>query len=389
MKGDFLGFSFDGVHSSRLNITRVSDGDRYSEELYPDLEDNTLAMPGRDGEFYFGSNFKSKPFSIKFAFDGITERNLRQIQKLFSIKKPCKLVFDERPYKVYMAKISGPIELEYVCFDEPKREVGPARDGVRRTTRIEVEPVIDEETGEPIIDEETGEPATQEVRYRDIEQVMPYVQLEGTERIYKGEGTIDLVCTYPFARSQFKTLDEYTDYTNVLEWQNSSGILTADEYNAWGLDQPHLTSEIAGYNAYIPVYNAGDIDAPFYLFIPYTNNGDYSYGTITPNSGDNILIDMDNSSLIIRPITSRKHRISENGIIINTNNHLIEGVVCNSITDGWTTTGEIYNNYIAGGDFGKIECLDFDLNTTSGRQEIRLNCSNADRVQIAYNYLYY
>lgn len=362
MKGDFLGFSFDNIHSSDLNIIRVSNGDRYDENLYPDFEDNTLAMPGRDGEFYFGSNFKSKPISVKIAFDGITERNFRQIQKLFSTRKPCKLVFDERPYKVYTAKIAEPIQLEYICFDESKK-----------IASTEPQP------GLRIIRDNGWE----------RESIYPYIRESGKQRIYKGEGTIDFVCTYPFAKSQFKTLDEYTDYSNVLEWQDSSGILSATEYNNWGLDTVQLSSDASGYNAEIPVYNAGDIDAPFYLFIPYTNNGSHSFGTIAPDSGEYILIDMDNASLVLRPIESRKHLISENGIIINTNNHLIEGVVCHSIEDGWTTTGEIYNNYIAGGDFGKIECNDFNLSTDRGRQKIRLNCANAAGVQIAYNYLYY
>ena len=34
MKGDFLGFSFDGIHCSTLGITHVSSSDRYEEELY-------------------------------------------------------------------------------------------------------------------------------------------------------------------------------------------------------------------------------------------------------------------------------------------------------------------------------------------------------------------
>ena len=34
MKGDFLGFSFDGIHCSKLGITHVSSSDRYDEDLF-------------------------------------------------------------------------------------------------------------------------------------------------------------------------------------------------------------------------------------------------------------------------------------------------------------------------------------------------------------------
>jgi len=37
--GDFLGFSLGGIHSSQLNITRVSNNDRYIENLTPAFKD--------------------------------------------------------------------------------------------------------------------------------------------------------------------------------------------------------------------------------------------------------------------------------------------------------------------------------------------------------------
>lgn len=369
MKGDYLGFSFDGHHSSSLNIVRVSDGDRYKEELFPELENNSLAIPGRDGEFYFGSNFKSKTISIDIAFDRMTEVNFRKMQRLFSVKKPCKLIFDEKPYKVYTAKIEEPIELEYICFDEPYSYEGEEQDGIRVISR----------EGDTIIREKITPIITDSSR---------------TQRIYKGEGTISFICFSPFAKSQFKTLEEYENYNNIEEWAAASGILAQEEYVNRGLDVVHIvtpeeaqTQEFVGYNAYIPVYNAGDIDASFYLYLPYSIVGSYNYGQLEPDSGEEILIDMDDASLVLNPFTSRKHMISENGIIINTNNHLIEGVVYN-LDGSWTTTGEIYNNYIVGGDFGKILCTDYNLDNRI-RQSIKINCKTAAGARVSYNYLYY
>jgi len=39
--GDFLGFQLGNIHSSQLNITRVSNGDRYTENLTPNFTDTT------------------------------------------------------------------------------------------------------------------------------------------------------------------------------------------------------------------------------------------------------------------------------------------------------------------------------------------------------------
>jgi len=32
---DFVGFTFNGIHSSELNVVRVSDSNRYTEDLLP------------------------------------------------------------------------------------------------------------------------------------------------------------------------------------------------------------------------------------------------------------------------------------------------------------------------------------------------------------------
>ena len=57
IKGDFLGFTYNGIHSSELGIFRVSDGSRYTENLLPTIQDKTVQVPGADGTYYFGSYF--------------------------------------------------------------------------------------------------------------------------------------------------------------------------------------------------------------------------------------------------------------------------------------------------------------------------------------------
>lgn len=121
MKGDFLGFSFDGIHCSQLGITHVSSSDRYDEDLFPEVKDKTIEIPNNHGEYYYGSTYGTRTFEINIAYDSITEKQFRNIRRLFGTRKICELIFDERPYKVYYAKLESPIEMSYVCFDEPKR----------------------------------------------------------------------------------------------------------------------------------------------------------------------------------------------------------------------------------------------------------------------------
>ena len=45
LKGDYIGFTYNGIHSSDLGIIRVSGGDRYEEELLPEIEEITVDVP--------------------------------------------------------------------------------------------------------------------------------------------------------------------------------------------------------------------------------------------------------------------------------------------------------------------------------------------------------
>ena len=117
LKGDFIGFSFNEHRSESLGIVRVSDGSRYNEDLVPTTQDKTVQIPGGDGFYYFGSDYTQKPFTIPIAFDGLTEKQFRELQQVFGTKELGKLVFDERPYKYYMVKSSKP-QLKYICFEQ-------------------------------------------------------------------------------------------------------------------------------------------------------------------------------------------------------------------------------------------------------------------------------
>ena len=210
LKGDFIGFSFNGYRSEDLGIVRVSDGSRYTEDLVPTTQDKTVQVPGGDGFYYFGSDYTQKPFTIPIAFDGLTEKQFRELQQVFGTKELGKLVFDERPYKYYMVKSSKP-QLKYICF---------GKDG---------------------------------------------------ERTYKGEGTLTFTAYYPFAKSAFKFLEKEIEeetgkevyvlrktYSNIEEWAEASGM------KAQGTLDKVPESPIEGVYS-ISVYNAGDLETDFIL----------------------------------------------------------------------------------------------------------------------------
>lgn len=209
LKGDFIGFSFNGYRSEELGIVRVSDGSRYDEDLLPTSQDKTVQVPGGDGFYYFGSDYTQRQFSINIAFDELTEAQFRKLQQVFGTKELGKLIFDERPYKYYMVKSGNP-QLKYICFGK-----------------------------------------------------------EGEPRIYKGEGTLIFTAYYPFAKSVFKFLEKTQKegkevyvlqgtYSNIEEWAEASGMKAQGT-----LDKVPKNPTGGVYS--ISVYNAGDLEADFIL----------------------------------------------------------------------------------------------------------------------------
>ncbi len=116
MMQDFVGFRFGNVHSKDLHILSVANGNRYTLNLLPDPTDNAMDIPGGQGQYYFGQQFKDRHFSLDIAFDNVDEKTLRRMQQLFSTDKPQDLVFDEMPYKTYRVKCEKAPEFKTVCF---------------------------------------------------------------------------------------------------------------------------------------------------------------------------------------------------------------------------------------------------------------------------------
>lgn len=297
LKGDFIGFSFNGHRSEELGIVRVSDGSRYNEDLVPTTQDKTVQVPGGDGFYYFGSNYTQRQFSINIAFDELTEKQLRELQQVFGTKELGKLIFDERPYKYYMVK-SGKPQLKYICFGR-----------------------------------------------------------EGEVRTYKGEGTLTFTAYYPFAKSIYKFLNEYSD-KNKDEWKEASGMKTEKG-----------TYDTVSDNGSIPVYNAGDLEADFILKFSFPVNN-ISIGDIK------ITLSKENVGKVEAFLNLKGFgkKGADTGFQINTKTNLIEGLNAEGLT------GTLYNENITQGDFFKIP----------PREEgYQISVTGAVPTGIVYDYIYY
>ena len=292
MKQDFYGFQFNGVHTSDLNIVRVSDGSRYSENLSPVFQDKTVQMLGSDGTLYWESFDTNKAWAIQVAFDELSEMQYRRLRQVFNGKTMGELIFDELPFKAYTAKVQSSPQFKTICFDTP--------DGAR---------------------------------------------------VYKGEGTINFIAYYPYAKSVHKFLNEFNDYEydNKAQWAAASGMKpTRASYDGTGTT--------------INLYNAGDLETDWQAFYIINSSGS-ALTSISLNGG----VD---GQMVFSSISQKK--TNDAYIRINSRTNLIEGCDSSKIP-----TGSLYNEFLVAGDFFKIPLGESTF------------VSNTDCNEIRYDYLYY
>jgi phage-related protein len=332
-KGDFIGFTFDGIHSSELGIIMTSEGSRFSENLFPTIQDKTTQIPGADGTFFFGSYYTQKQFAIPIAYDDMSEQQIRRLRSLFGDKKIHDLIFDESPYKVYKVKTIGSPNLKYICFSEPPEATSRAL-----TNKTELYGVSNPDT---------------------------------SGRIYKGEGSLSFISYVPFSNSRYKFLDEYTtstvpiwdaSYNNKDEWKDTSRMVNSTTSVSSGgstyiIDNYDFKYTQGGTTQYLSpgnilVYNAGDIDTHFKIFL-YFESGQFPGCVLGTNNSDYF------GKMTVKDFTLAS---GDNGICINTKLNLIEGVKytfgSNDSVTSIEQTGTIYNKYITDGDFFKIKPME-------------------------------
>jgi hypothetical protein len=355
IKGDFLGFTFDGIHSSELGIFRVSDGNRYTENLLPTIQDKTTQVPGADGTYFHDSFFTQKQFNLSVAFDDLSETQLHRLKQVFGDKKIHNLILDEVPYKVYKVKITGTPNLKYICFNKNKDEFG------RESSHF------------------SGN--------------LYGVSVGNTSRVYKGEGQLNFIAYTPYAKSRYKYRDQYNAdnipewsyknytsediYDNRYEWLDSIKFLnsnTTGKYMEEGHD--YTIDKFESGHGKIMVYNPGDMPTDFILKVyPAKSRESIHFSLLDKSKSSNVFI-MEKFDLLE----------GDSGFQINTKLNLVEGI------DGkGEITGTLYNKYISSGDFFKIQVTEkpyflvFYDYTLSTESKLDVN----SHYELQYDYLFY
>ena len=284
--GSWLGFTYNGIHSSTLGITRTISG-RFNENLIPTMKDTTVSLEGVDGTRYWGTKYTKRDIPVSFAFQGMDKTQLTILQKLLDGREICDLIFDETPYKVYSAKITGSAVMKYIAFED------------------------------------------------------------GNESYYNGEGNITFTCYFPYARSRYVWQEDYTP-ENIPEWRDpSTQTAPYRNFDEWVTAShiPHQ-GEYGIYNSTtqeMKIYNAGDIDMPIKLwFNIYWASVEAPFSVTISNNHRSLII----SNLARLQVPSPTGAGADKWIMIDMYNAHIEGY-----DENRKPTGRLYDQFISGDYF--------------------------------------
>ena len=365
LRGSFLGFTFNNIHSSVVGITRTSHGNFIEERLAPTMKDLAIENANNDNSYFFGSLHKKREFVVKFYFEAMTEGQLRQIALFWNDSQIHELIFDEYPYKVYQARITGNSTLKHVCFTDDGERVYAGEGSfnftcdypwARSRFPYQEDYIVDRiHSWVTIADEEVLNNDAKVAAGRDVDSGSISYDLLSDEPEWKNPTTGTLNSTIQMSDEDFEEwlyslsitttskhgwteADKQVGYSTMVvgledssfnnkeEWLESSGIPSNLEYGSY-------TN-----NAY-KLYNAGDIAMPFQVWFKAPNTGE----TIKE-----IVMECGDKKLVVGPINYTKSRYSnlqDYYIILDSEKTSIEG-----FSERKIQTGNVYNNKIQEGD---------------------------------------
>ena len=407
--GDFIGMEYNGVHSSALGFVRTSNGDRYNLSLLPSFEDQTAQVQGRDETYYFGLNYTDKNIYIDIAFDEINESRFRKITKLFSDRKPHKLILDESPYKYYNVKIAESPEIDYLCFDNGGERIYKGEGSLSfiaynpfaqstykyltdynsdtmkywdfKVTK-DVAPILNNKI---YYTRDSWDNYTQIIITDEIEFPQKYTQCDASKEFnssfvyYIFDGTkytevenLELE-TYRLNPSNYYTKNNnfYYEGGNINEWFFSLDLLPNQTYQSYTYD-----TFISGENK-INLYNPGDLETDFEVTIPFTEESINNLKFYLSSFNTTLV----NYQLLFNNNILKKG--NDAAIKINSMNNLVYGV--DSVENG-KPTGNIYNEYITGGHFFKIPVT---YKSEEDYSVVSLQLGSISNAYIKYNYKFY
>ena len=106
------GFRFNGLHTSQVpGLERVT---VYDKDMIPDMENDLISIPGKDGVIDNGYTFKERVIPVSFSLKGSSIQDYfltaENVAKWLNTKTVKPLILDALPNRTFLARINSKID---------------------------------------------------------------------------------------------------------------------------------------------------------------------------------------------------------------------------------------------------------------------------------------
>lgn len=115
-KDDYVGFFFNGHHSSEFGLVRIATSEMYSENLLPSYDNIVKKGLAANKSFFFNKHATSKIIDISFATDNLSIGDLERLKQWIYPSNYGEFYLDNEPNTRYLAKLYGNPTFSFVPF---------------------------------------------------------------------------------------------------------------------------------------------------------------------------------------------------------------------------------------------------------------------------------
>lgn len=122
MNRSFISFSFSDIGKPKVyiedfNLIATVSGDRWEREGYTNFDDLTTTYDNLDGQYYWGTHYKSHTITFKLSTDGIDQKDLDKFLHWFQAGVIRELILSEHPNRAQLARVAEPPQLSLLPFE--------------------------------------------------------------------------------------------------------------------------------------------------------------------------------------------------------------------------------------------------------------------------------
>ena len=122
MDRSFISFSYSNIGEPRVyiedfNLIATIQNNRWERDGYTAFDDSTTTYDNLDGQYYWGTHYKSQSIVFKLSTDGMDQKDLDKFLHWFQAGVSRELILSEHPNRARMARVAEPPQLSLLPFE--------------------------------------------------------------------------------------------------------------------------------------------------------------------------------------------------------------------------------------------------------------------------------